>query len=137
VVTALIYLLVAAVVGGVFFLLASVVFGRGEELAPLEPRTTLTTLPAAGVTGDDVRGLRFVQAVRGSRVSEVDWALERLAGEVDALRAELAGRTVGAVPGDGPEPEPEHPTGAGPRHAEPEPPRTTPTSPAPAQEDHP
>ncbi|GAB2929520.1 hypothetical protein GCM10027047_27710 [Rhodococcus aerolatus] len=88
--TALAYLLVAVVVGGLFFVLASLVFGRGEELAPLEPRTTLTTLPATDVTGDDVRALRFAQVVRGYRAGEVDWALDRLAAELDELRAELA-----------------------------------------------
>ena len=51
-VTALIYLVVAFVVGGVFFLLVSFVFGRGEELAPVPRGTTLTALPAADVTGD-------------------------------------------------------------------------------------
>ena len=81
--TALVYLVVAAVVGGLFFVLASLVFGRGEELAPLEPRTTLTTLPADEVTGEDVRSLRFAQVVRGYRASEVDWALERIG---EALR---------------------------------------------------
>ena len=89
-VTALIYLLVVALVGAALFGLASVVFGRGEELAPLGPRTTLTRLPETGVRGEDVRVLRFAQVVRGYRASEVDWALERLAQEIDALRGEVA-----------------------------------------------
>jgi DivIVA domain-containing protein len=50
-----------------------------------------------GIEGDDVRGLRFQQAVRGYRMAEVDWVLERLADELDRtgterddLRARLA-----------------------------------------------
>jgi DivIVA domain-containing protein len=55
-----------------------------------------------------VRGLRFQQAFRGYRMSEVDWALDRLAAEVDALRARLAvheGHQAPA-PADPEEPEP-------------------------------
>jgi DivIVA domain-containing protein len=71
------------------------VFGRGEELAPLPPGATPTRLPAAEVHGRDVRDLRFQQVVRGYRMDEVDWALGRLADELDrgALeRTELAAR---------------------------------------------
>jgi len=85
--TALVYLLVVAAVAAVVFLVAAAVFGRGEELAPLPPDATPTRLPAADVTGADVRDLRFQQAVRGYRMSEVDWVLDRLAEELDRLRA--------------------------------------------------
>ncbi|MCP2261875.1 DivIVA domain-containing protein [Streptoalloteichus tenebrarius] len=88
--TALIYLVVMVAVAAVVFLIASAVFGRGEELAPLPPGASPTRLPPAEVTGDDVRALRFQQAVRGYRMSEVDWALERLAGELDQLRGRVA-----------------------------------------------
>lgn len=88
--TVLIYLLVMVAVAAVIYLLASLVFGRGEELAPLAPGATPTTLPPEGVTGDDVRALRFQQVVRGYRMSEVDWALRRLAGELDAARERVA-----------------------------------------------
>ncbi|WP_073487446.1 DivIVA domain-containing protein [Streptoalloteichus hindustanus] len=88
--TALIYLVVMIAVAAVVFLLASAVFGRGEELAPLPPGASPTRLPPEDVTGDDVRALRFQQAVRGYRMSEVDWALEHLAGEVDQLRGRIA-----------------------------------------------
>ena len=36
-----------------------------------------------------MRDLRFQQTLRGYKCSEVDWALERLAAEVDALRARV------------------------------------------------
>ncbi|WP_127782268.1 DivIVA domain-containing protein [Rhodococcus sp. X156] len=88
--TALIYLLVMVVVAGVLFWVAATVFGRGEELAPLPPGRTVTELPEHDVRGDDVRALRFQQVLRGYKAAEVDWALARLAGEVDQLRAELA-----------------------------------------------
>ncbi len=88
--TVLIYLLVMVLVAAVVFLLASVVFGRGEELAPLPPGASPTRLPAAGVTGADLRKVRFQLVVRGYRMSEVDWVLARVAGEVDELRARIA-----------------------------------------------
>ncbi|HEX4103585.1 MAG: DivIVA domain-containing protein [Pseudonocardiaceae bacterium] len=88
--TVLIYLIVAAVVGAVVFLVASLVFGRGEELAALPPDGTPTSLPAGPIVGDDVRAIRFSQVLRGYRMSEVDWALQRTAAELDALRARVA-----------------------------------------------
>ncbi|MDQ2723760.1 MAG: DivIVA domain-containing protein [Actinomycetota bacterium] len=93
--TALVYLVVMAAVAGALFLLASVVFGRGEELAPLPAGHTAAVLPAHGVDGAGVRALRFQQVVRGYKASEVDWALERLALEIDELRAQL-GASAGA-----------------------------------------
>lgn len=102
--TVVLYLGVVALVAAVVFVLASVLFGRGEELAPLPPGATPTRLPADRVTGDDVRALRFPQAVRGYRVAEVDWVLDRTAAELDALRArvrELEGGRAG--PAAGPE----------------------------------
>jgi DivIVA domain-containing protein len=88
--TVLLYLLIMALVGGLLFVVASVVFGRGEQMAPLPPGTTATALPAEGVTGTDVQQLRFQQTLRGYKASEVDWALDRLGAEIDALRAEVA-----------------------------------------------
>jgi DivIVA domain-containing protein len=89
--TALIYLVVVLGVAAAFFLAASAIFGRGEELAPLPGPSTPTRLPepAEVVGGHDVRGLRFQQAVRGYKMAEVDWALERLAAELDRSHAEL------------------------------------------------
>jgi DivIVA domain-containing protein len=88
--TVLTYLVIAAVVAAVVFLVASLVFGRGEELAALPPDATPTSLPDGPIAGDDVRAIRFSQVLRGYRMSEVDWALHRAANELDALRARVA-----------------------------------------------
>ncbi|TWP49256.1 DivIVA domain-containing protein [Lentzea tibetensis] len=88
--TALIYLIIMVLVAAVVFLLASLVFGRGEELAPLPPGASPTRLPAEDITSDDVRVLKFQQVLRGYKMSEVDWVLLRLADELDTLRARVA-----------------------------------------------
>jgi DivIVA domain-containing protein len=88
--TALIYLVVMVLVAAVVYLLASAVFGRGEELAPLPPGASPTRLPAEDATGDDVRAVRFQQTFRGYKMSEVDWVLSRLGDELDQLRARVA-----------------------------------------------
>ncbi|MBY6411653.1 DivIVA domain-containing protein [Rhodococcus sp. BP-252] len=88
--TLLLYVVIIAVIAAVLFFVASAVFGRGEELAPLPEGTTATVLPAEDVTGDDVRALKFQQTLRGYKPSEVDWALDRLSAEIDRLRSELA-----------------------------------------------
>lgn len=87
--TVLLYLVVLVLVAGVLFGLASMIFGRGETLPPLPRGTTATTLPASGVTGDDVDAVKFTQVLRGYKTSEVDWVLDRLAAELDSLRGEL------------------------------------------------
>lgn len=94
--TVLQYLVIAAVIGGVIFAIAVFVFGRGEQMAPLPPRTSPTELPDEAITGQDVRSVRFPMALRGYRMSDVDWALERMATELDGLRAQLTERS--AVP---------------------------------------
>jgi DivIVA domain-containing protein len=88
--TALIYLVVMILVATVIYLLASAVFGRGEELPPLPPGASPTRLPAGELAGDDVRAVRFQQVFRGYKMSEVDWVLARMGTEIDALRARLA-----------------------------------------------
>jgi DivIVA domain-containing protein len=87
--TALIYLVVMMLVAAVVFLLASVVFGRGEELPALPPGASPTRLPSSGVTGEDIRSVRFQLVLRGYKMSEVDWVLRRLGGELEELRAEV------------------------------------------------
>ena len=86
----LIYLIVAVVVAVVVFLIASLVFGRGEELAALPPDATPTGLPEGPIVGDDVRAVRFSLVLRGYRMSEVDWTLQRAADELDTLHARVA-----------------------------------------------
>ncbi|MGH3869908.1 MAG: DivIVA domain-containing protein [Pseudonocardiaceae bacterium] len=88
--TALVYLVVAVVVAAVVFLVAALVFGRGEELAALPLDATPTWLPDGPIIGDDMRAVRFAQVLRGYRMSEVDWTLHRAAAELDALRARVA-----------------------------------------------
>lgn len=86
--TVLFYLVIAAVIGLVVFFLAVFVFGRGEQMAPLDPRTSPAELPETDITSQDVRRIRFALAVRGYRMSDVDWTLERLGEQLDALRVE-------------------------------------------------
>ncbi|NKE59740.1 DivIVA domain-containing protein [Lentzea sp. PSKA42] len=86
---ALLYLIVMVAVAAVVFLLAALVFGRGEELAPLPPEASPTRLPSDDITAEDVRELKFQQVFRGYKMSEVDWALQRLSAEVERLRARV------------------------------------------------
>jgi DivIVA domain-containing protein len=88
--TALFYLVVMVFVAAVVFLLASVLFGRGEELPPLPPGASPTRLPASEVTSEDLRNVRFQLVLRGYKMSEVDWVLERLGTELDELRGRVA-----------------------------------------------
>ena len=88
--TVLIYLIIAAVVAALVFLIATLAFGRGEELTALPPDATPTSLPTGPIVGDDVRAIRFSLVLRGYRMSEVDWVLQRTAAELDALRARVA-----------------------------------------------
>ena len=93
----LLYLVVLVLVAIVLFGAASLLFGRGEQLPPLPRGTTATVLPAYGVTGSDVDAVKFTQVLRGYKTSEVDWVLDRLARELEALRGQLA--AVPAAPG--------------------------------------
>ncbi len=86
----LLYLVVLILVAIVLFGVGSVLFGRGERLPPLPRGTTTTVLPASEVTGADVEALTFSQTLRGYKVSEVDWALDRLGQELDQLRGQVA-----------------------------------------------
>jgi DivIVA domain-containing protein len=96
--TALIYLVVMVLVAAVVFLLASVLFGRGEELPALPPGASPTRLPETDVTGEDLRTVRFQQVVRGYKMSEVDWVLARVGAELDELRARVAELETGREP---------------------------------------
>ena len=93
----LLYLVVLILVAVVLFGIASLVFGRGEQLPPLPRGTTATVLPASEVTGADVEAVKFTQVLRGYKTSEVDWVLDRLGAEIDQLRAELDAAEVRAA----------------------------------------
>ena len=89
--TVLGYIIALAVVGGLLFLAASFAFGRGEEMAPALPEGTPVELPDDRLAGgEDLRSLRLSVAVRGYRMDEVDWLLDRLSDQVDTRDREIA-----------------------------------------------
>jgi DivIVA domain-containing protein len=96
----LLYLVVLILVAIVLFGVGSALFGRGEVLPPLPSATTATVLPASGVTGADVDAVKFSQALRGYKTSEVDWVLDRLGQELDLLRGQLAAVQATGTDGD-------------------------------------
>src|SRR4051812_3788540 len=85
------------VVSGLLFLGASVLLGRGETQPPAELDRSPVELPEdRPVDADDVRALRISVALRGYRMTEVDWLLDQFAETLDerdkqiaALRARL------------------------------------------------
>jgi DivIVA domain-containing protein len=87
--TALFYLVVMVFVAAVVFLLASVLFGRGEELPPLPPGASPTRLPASGITPADLQNVKFQLVLRGYKMSEVDWVLRRVGDEIEGLRSRV------------------------------------------------
>ena len=94
VVTVLEYLVIAAVIGLVVFVIAVFVFGRGEQMAALSPRVSPAELPDGVIGGEDIRRVRFGIGLRGYRMSDVDWTLDRVSEELDRLHrvvAELGG----------------------------------------------
>lgn len=96
----LLYLVVLILVAIVLFGVASMLYGRGEQLPPLPRATTATVLPASGVTGADVDAVKFSQVLRGYKTSEVDWVLDRLGRELDQLRGQLASVQAGQPDAD-------------------------------------
>ncbi|WP_216693140.1 DivIVA domain-containing protein [Dietzia psychralcaliphila] len=89
--TVVIYVVITLIVAAALFALSIVVFGRSELLPAVARGHTVTTLPEGTFTGDDLRSVRFGMSARGYTMSEVDWALEEAAAEIDRLRARLAG----------------------------------------------
>jgi DivIVA domain-containing protein len=83
-------------VGGLLFLGASFLLGRGETQPPADLDRSPVELPDdRPVTGDDVRALQISVAVRGYRMAEVDWLLDQFAQALDdrdAVIAELRAR---------------------------------------------
>jgi DivIVA domain-containing protein len=85
------FVLGVLVVAVLLFLGASLLMGRSETQPPAELDRSPVELPDdRPVTGEDVRGLRMPVAVRGYRMTEVDWLLEQLADALDERDAELA-----------------------------------------------
>jgi DivIVA domain-containing protein len=83
-VSAVVFVLGVLVVGGLLFLGASLLLGRGETQPPAELDRSPVELPDdRPVTGEDVRGLQVSVAVRGYRMTEVDWLLEQLAQAIE------------------------------------------------------
>jgi DivIVA domain-containing protein len=79
------------VVGGLLFLGASVLLGRGETQPPAELDRSPVELPDdRKVTADDVRALRISAAFRGYRMTEVDWLLDQFALVLEERDAEIA-----------------------------------------------
>jgi DivIVA domain-containing protein len=94
-VSVLVFLIGLLLVGGLLFLGASLL-GRGETQPPAELDRSPVELPEGrAVSGDDVRRLRISVAVRGYRMSEVDWLLDQLAQALDERDAALAARDGG------------------------------------------
>jgi DivIVA domain-containing protein len=88
----LLFVMGVLVVGGLLFLGASLLLGRGETQPPAELDRSPVELPDdRPVTPDDVRALRVSVAFRGYRMSEVDWLLEQFALALDERDAEIAG----------------------------------------------
>jgi DivIVA domain-containing protein len=86
-VTLVMVLLTIAVVAGVSAVATGVVTGgMAEPTTSIPPRA----LPDRPLTGQDVADLRFVRAVRGYRMDQVDAAMDALGAEVDRLRGQLA-----------------------------------------------
>jgi DivIVA domain-containing protein len=85
-------------VGGLLFLGASFLLGRGETQPPADLDRSPVELPDdRPIAGDDVRALQISPAFRGYRMSEVDWLLDQFAQALDdrdAVIAELRERLV-------------------------------------------
>ena len=82
------------VVGGLLFLGASLLLGRGETQPPAELDRSPVELPDdRPVTADDVRALRISPVLRGYRMTEVDWILDQFALVLEERDAEIAALT--------------------------------------------
>jgi DivIVA domain-containing protein len=92
------------IVGGLLFLGASLLLGRGETQPPAELDRSPVELPDdRAVTADDVRALRISAAFRGYRMAEVDWLLDQFALVLEERDAEIATLTARLAPPKTPE----------------------------------
>jgi DivIVA domain-containing protein len=97
----IVFVLGLLVVGGLLFLGASLLLGRGETQPPAETGRSPVELPDdRPVAGDDVRALRISVALRGYRMSEVDWLVDQLAQVLDERDAEIAQLRAATGPPD-------------------------------------
>jgi DivIVA domain-containing protein len=110
----LLFVVGVLVVGGLLFLAGSVLLGRGETQPPAELDRSPMELPDdRPVVGDDIRALRIAPAVRGYRMTEVDWLLDQFAQTLDERDEEIARlRSRLAATRPSPHPHPEAPSGA-------------------------
>jgi DivIVA domain-containing protein len=98
------------VVAGLLFLGASLLLGRGETQPPAELDRSPVALPDdRPVTADDVRALQLSVALRGYRMTEVDWLLDQFGLVLEERDAEIARLRQQATPQPAP-----HPQGAPP-----------------------
>ena len=82
------------VVGGLLFLGASFLLGRGETQPPAELDRSPVELPDdRPVTPEDVRALRISPVFRGYRMTEVDWLIDQFALVLEERDAEIAALT--------------------------------------------
>jgi DivIVA domain-containing protein len=99
------------VVAGLLFLGSALLLGRGETQPPAELNRSPVELPEdRAVTGDDVRALRISVAVRGYRMTEVDWLLDQFGQVLDQRDEEIAAlRALVERPDDAPAEAPREP----------------------------
>ena len=114
------------VVGGLLFLGASLLLGRGETQPPAELDRSPVELPDdRPVTADDIRALRISPVFRGYRMTEVDWLLDQFALVLDERDAEIAALTARLHPAEAPlakddgMPVPSEPADGAPAHDDP------------------
>jgi DivIVA domain-containing protein len=87
----LVFVIGVLIVGGLLFVGASLLMGRGETQPPADLTRSPVQLPDdRPVVGDDVRALQLSPAFRGYRMSEVDWLIDQFAQILDERDAELA-----------------------------------------------
>ena len=87
----LLFVIGVLVVGGLLFLGASALLGRGETQPLAELDRSPVELPDdRPVTPDDVRALRMTVVLRGYRMTEVDWLIDQFALTLDERDAEIA-----------------------------------------------
>jgi len=119
------YGLLAVLLAGGLFLLASKFLPAGEQIAPpLRDEPPWALPPERALRAEDVDGVRLPVALRGYRFAETDLLLDRLAAELRARDVEIArlrGEPVDTEPAppaeesadeQGVEPETEHVSGA-------------------------